>query len=49
MAYFGVLSLLKLRFCANFMPNPIGDNVRDILSQFWDIEIFAFWNGDLQR
>ena len=35
----------KWRFCANFIPYPIGHDARDILDQFWNIEIFALWNG----
>ena len=44
-AHFGVLSPLNGVFCANFIPYPMGRDARDFLSQFWNIEIFALWNG----
>ena len=40
---------LKGVFCANFIPYPKGQNVKDTIGQFWNIEIFALWNGGLQR
>ena len=44
-AHFGVLSPLNGVFCANFIPYSIRYDAKDILDQFWNIEIFALWNG----
>ena len=40
-----VLSPLKGRFYANFIPNPIGHDLRGYLGQFLNVEIFTLWNG----
>ena len=47
--YFDVLSPLNGVFCANFIPYPKGHNVRNILGQLLNIEIFALWNGGASK
>ena len=46
--YIDVLSHPNGVFCANFIPYPKGHNIRDILSQFLNIEIPPSGMGGLK-